>query len=239
MIRQNQPIKKTIGLMGAICGSLIIGLPALAQMNPTPGNINQAPDSNDRMMQNTGDRDTINQSLQPTGRVSPLNPCPSVFYEPQHVQRGIRPPEGCPAVLPGTQPVPQQPASPSSGAIPESGGQETTPAPEQLQSPASRVIPMNGMVSVKLVNQTGDPITYQVIGDTTQRQLQGRSDATLEGLKTPVNITFQRPNGALLSVVPQASSEPGVLEVNLQETTDLSIDKNAMTIQESGSVFLN
>ncbi|MEP0783237.1 hypothetical protein NDI33_05735, partial [Trichocoleus sp. DQ-A1] len=62
---------------------------------------------------------------------------------------------------------------------------------------------------------------------------------TLQGLKTPVNLTFQRPNGALLRVVPQTSGEQGMLEVVLEETTDLSVDKNAMTIQENGNVLLN
>jgi hypothetical protein len=54
----------------------------------------------------------------------------------------------------------------------------------------------------------------------------------------PVTITFQRPDRGLLLVSPQAS-EAGSLEVTLTETTDLDVDKSAMTIQETGDVFLN
>ena len=40
----NQRIKKQIGLVGAIFGSLIFAFPAVAQMNPTtPGNMNPTP----------------------------------------------------------------------------------------------------------------------------------------------------------------------------------------------------
>lgn len=45
----NRQIKKQIGLVGAIFGSLIFALPAVAQMSPTmPGNMNQMP-TNDEL----------------------------------------------------------------------------------------------------------------------------------------------------------------------------------------------
>jgi hypothetical protein len=91
---------------------------------------------------------------------------------------------------------------------------------------------------LRLVNQTYTDITYQVVGDTEPRTLSGRNDVTLRTLRAPVTITFQRPDRGLLLVSPQAS-EAGSLEVTLTETTDLDVDKSAMTIQETGDVFLN
>jgi hypothetical protein len=71
---QNQRSKKIISLVGAICGSLVFGLPAIAQnSNPnqpyngngqlSPNNDRQSPDTN-----NPG----INQS--PSNRLTPTNP---------------------------------------------------------------------------------------------------------------------------------------------------------------------
>ncbi|MBD1887729.1 hypothetical protein H6F78_12760 [Coleofasciculus sp. FACHB-64] len=276
MIHKHQPIKKTLALAGAICGSLLFGLPALAQMNSAPGEIDQprdtrdrlmqppasgeqmmqppasgeqmmqSPASGDRIMQNNSTPNNVNQLQNNAQGASPLNPCPSIFYESRYIQAGIRPPAGCPAappLQPGSATETTSPAPPRPGAETapptQPGAVIQAPAPEQLQSPASNVMPMNGMVNVRLINQTGDPITYQVLGDTNQRRLPGRDNITLQGLKTPVNLTFQRPNGALLRVVPQTSGEQGMLEVVLEETTDLSVDKNAMTIQENGNVLLN
>ena len=266
MIQKHQPIKQTLALAGAICGSLFFGLPALAQMNSAPGEIDQprdtrdrlmqppasgegmmqpsessdrimqSPASGDRMMQNNSNPSNVNQ-LQNNAQRSPLNPCPSIFYESRYIQAGIRPPAGCPAAPPlqpgsttETTPAPPRPGAEMAPPT-QPGAVIQPPAPEELQSPASSVMPMNGMVNVKLINQTGDPITYQVLGDTNQRRLPGRDNITLQGLKTPINLTFQRPNGALLRVVPQTSGEQGMLEVVLEETTYLSFYKNAMTIQ--------
>jgi hypothetical protein len=114
----------------------------------------------------------------------------------------------------------------------------TPPLPEQQQPPSAKVVPVEGRVNVTLVNQTYTNVTYQVIGDTQPRTLAGRADITLQNLKTPVNITFQRPDRGLLRVSPQPT-EPGLLQVNLTETTDLSTDRTAMTIQVNGNVILN
>ena len=112
------------------------------------------------------------------------------------------------------------------------------PLPEQQKPPVAKVVPVDGKVNVKLVNQTYTNITYQAVGDTKPRTLAGRSDVTLKDLKTPVNITFQRPDRGLLRVSPQ-SPEAGLLEVSLVEATNLSADSIAMTIQENGDVLLN
>lgn len=112
------------------------------------------------------------------------------------------------------------------------------PLPEQQQPPSAQVKPVNGKVNVRLMNQSNTIVSYQVIGDTQERKLLRMSEQTLRDLKTPVTITFGRPDGGLLLVRPQATTS-GMLDVTLTETTDFGTDKNAMVIQESGDVFLN
>ncbi|MCC5639623.1 hypothetical protein LC593_28120 [Nostoc sp. CHAB 5844] len=115
-----------------------------------------------------------------------------------------------------------------------------TPSPSEQQAPRATIALANGKVNVKLINDTGARVTYQVIGDTEARSLQGKENVMLQGLSAPVTVTFQREDGGLLSVTPQASAEePGMLEVTLDETTDLAQDSKAMRIQQNGSVFLN
>lgn len=157
--------------------------------------------------------------------MSQVNPNPSIFREPPY-NRGSSAPmlnpnpqnSGSPVVTPDIQP----------------------PLPEQQQPPSAVVVPLkDGTVTVTLVNETGASINYQVIGDTNQRSLQGKSNALLQALKTPVTLTFRRQDGGLLKVTPQASPEPGTLEVRFTEATDLGTDRSTMRIQSTGAVFLN
>ncbi|MBW4492932.1 MAG: hypothetical protein KME26_07565 [Oscillatoria princeps RMCB-10] len=113
----------------------------------------------------------------------------------------------------------------------------TIPLPEQQNSPLARIEPVAGQLDIKLMNDTGDPITYQVIGDTKPRTLQAHSQVTLLDLKAPVNVTFQRPRGGLLQAQPYVA-RPGVLELTFNETTDLGADKNALSVEKNGTVFV-
>lgn len=115
----------------------------------------------------------------------------------------------------------------------------TSPAPEQRQAPSSIIAVRDGRVNVRLVNDTAAPITYQAIGDTAPRILPGKSQVLLQRLVTPTTVTFQRQDNGLLMVRTQPSSQAGVLEVRLNETTDLQMDTKAMSIQQNGQVFLN
>ena len=112
------------------------------------------------------------------------------------------------------------------------------PIPEEQAPPSATITPIQGHVNVRLVNKTGANITYQVIGDTNARQLQGKSDVRLTGLLAPVTVTFRRDDGGLLSVTPN-SPESAMIEVTLTETTDLSIDRTTMRIYQSGAVYFN
>lgn len=145
---------------------------------------------------------------------SPIKPKPGIFNEAPYNRSRTAP------QAPKTTPVVQP------------------PLPEEQQPPSATITPIQGKVNVRLVNKTGANITYQVIGDTNARSLQGKSDIKLTGLSVPVTVTFRRDDGGLLSVTP-ISPEPGMLEVTLSETTDLSIDRTTMRIYQTGAVFLN
>ncbi|HEY9875032.1 MAG TPA: hypothetical protein V6D12_16465, partial [Candidatus Obscuribacterales bacterium] len=168
----------------------------------------------------------------------PLPPLPSPFLEiPPGSDRNAPQPRPLPQIPPGrdrNSPPPRPLLE-----IPPANLGPSPPLPEQLGPPSATITPFNDMVNVKLVNETGAVITFQVLSDTNERSLPGRADVTLRNLKTPVNITFQRPDGGLILVIPQADSEPGMLRVTLRETTNLGDDKKAMTIEENGNVFLN
>ncbi|MBD2344519.1 hypothetical protein [Anabaena subtropica] len=166
---------------------------------------------------------------------SPLNPNPRIFREAPYgrSQRGLQT-EGF--YQPGVQPS-QQSIAPGVGqsTVPVS----PLPLPSQQQSPSTRIAVASGRVSVRLINDSGANVTYQVIGDTAPRSLQGRSDVTLQGLTAPVTVTFQREDGGLLEATPQPSTQSGVLELRLRETTDVGQDRTALRIENNGSVFLN
>lgn len=200
--------RENAGLVGAICGSLLLGLPTIPLATLAETN-------------------------------SLLNPCPGIYYEEPYNSR-ILVPEGCP---PNARTIATQGLGPNQGGqFPEQPqtpavSPSTPPLPGERQEPVAIVMPANGMVDVKLVNNTNTSVTYQVVGDTDERILSGRSDTTLRSLEVPVTITVGRPDGGLLMVNAEAS-EDGMLEVMLTETTDLGTDENLISIEDDGAVFL-
>ncbi|MFN6566730.1 hypothetical protein [Dendronalium sp. ChiSLP03b] len=170
-----------------------------------------------------------------------INPCPRIYYEEPFNSRNIVP-QGCPpnAITQqqqalGITPSQVTPVSPS--VSPTKPTQPSVLPPRQ--APSTTIALANGRVNIRLVNNTAANVTYQVIGDTAPRSLQGKSNVTLQGLSAPVTVTFQREDGGLLLVTPQPTSEPGILEVTFKEATDVSRDRGALRIDPNGSVFLN
>jgi len=163
---------------------------------------------------------------------SATNPNPGIFNEAPYnrSQRGLQPQGSGQAgtTLPSVTPSTQTPSD-----------QSLTPLPSQQQSPSARIAVAGGRVNVRLVNDTAARITYQVIGDTAPRSLEGKSDVTLQSLRAPVTVTFQREDGGLLQATPQTSTESGLLEVRLDETTNQAQDRRSLRIENNGSVFLN
>ena len=115
---------------------------------------------------------------------------------------------------------------------------EGTP-PARFPMPGARVTPTAGTVAIKLVNTTNAIINYQVVGVTQPRTLGEQSEILLNNLKAPLTLTYQRPDGGLLLVRPQATAMQGMLQVSFGATTDLGVDTKSMEVQEDGKVILN
>ncbi|WP_042341332.1 hypothetical protein [Calothrix sp. PCC 7507] len=256
MNQKSHNFPKYAELFGAVCGGLLISVAAIpqvvlaqqlnSQVNRCPRIFYEEPHNNRVLVPQGCPPNALTQRLLEQGLIpespnaanpspdqtglgvggeapgvtnSPgLNPNPNIFQEaPYNRSQGALP-------------------NPSTPAVPDSGVQ--TP-PRQQQSPIATITPTNGTVNVRLVNNTAANVTYEVIGDTAPRSLQGKSNAILQGLSIPTTVTFYREDGGLLTVTPQITSQQGILEVTLRETTAVGRDRGVMRITENGGVFLN
>lgn len=173
------------------------------------------------------------QQIQSVSQAQPaptspiLNPRPRIFDEPPYNRSQSPTPLAPDAVTP----LPAQP-TPTPGSV------TSPPLPEQQQAPSATVTPVNGRISLRLTNPTNATIFYQVIGDTEQRNLAGKSEVTLQNLAIPVTLTFSRQDRGLLRPTTTATSM-GLLEVTFDATTDLAEDRTTLRVQPDGVVLLN
>lgn len=157
---------------------------------------------------------------------------------------GPPPQQGKPVSQPeATPPATETPESetPTPSPTPSPSGKPAAPQdpPARFPLPSARVTPAEGMVVIKLVNTTNALINYQIVGVTPTRTLGEQSEILLTNLKTPLTLTYQRPDGGLLLVRPQATAMQGMLQVSFGATTDLGVDTKSMEVQEDGKVILN
>ncbi|MEH2236971.1 hypothetical protein [Nostoc sp.] len=239
MNMKSQKFRKSAEFFGAICGGLLISLPAIPQavaqestpkINPCPRIFYEEPHNNQVVVPQGCPPNALTQRLAAQG----LLPVPATSSQDQ-TKLGVGGEAPQPNVIP-LRPVPgDQTQQPSPGKV-------STDQPALLQprqTPSATIALTNGTVNIKLVNDTAANVTFQVIGDTAPRSLQGKSDVTLQGLKVPVTVTFEREDHGQLIVTPQPSSEPGSLEVTFKEATNAAQGRSAMRIERNGSVFLN
>ncbi|MEG4587906.1 hypothetical protein QUA54_22200 [Microcoleus sp. MOSTC5] len=104
-------------------------------------------------------------------------------------------------------------------------------------APDGKIVPVNGKVNVRLTNKTNDRLFYQVAGQTNRRSLAENSTVALPALTLPASIVFRRPDGALLKPSLKPVGE-GTVEVRLDETNDLGLDKTSLRIRNDGGLFL-
>ncbi|PPS40633.1 hypothetical protein [Chroococcidiopsis sp. TS-821] len=199
-------------------------------------------------------KENLLSQAQPTPTSPSLNPRPSIFNEPPYNRTqspvapgtgttpaspttpGTTPPSPCPPVGTDATPTPEPGTTPSPAPAP--GAVIQPPLPEQQQAPIARVTPVDGRVNIRLTNATNAVVFYQVIGDTEQRSLAGKSEVTLRNLSAPISLTFSRQDRGLLRPAVSATSM-GLLEVTLDATTDLGEDRTTIRVQPDGAVLLN
>lgn len=259
MNKHNQLSRRNAGLWGAICGSLLIGVPLsplpgvakpIAQMNENPCTCPAAP----------GNRVSTPGTTQSTV----INSRPSIFNEPPYnrvlsVPQAGGPLPGAPytpnRIVPADAPTTPAQIAPTPGqpgiavygnppGVTNPPGTALTapvkpPLPEERSTPIATVTPMDGKVDVKLKNATNAIITYDAIGYTQRRVLPGGEEVVLRDLPLPVTITTVRQDGGLVDVLPLSTTETGLLEVTLNESKDLDDNAGVLRIQQNGQVFLN
>ena len=108
---------------------------------------------------------------------------------------------------------------------------------EPERTPDGKIVPVNGKVNIRLTNKTNDRLFYQVVGQTNRRSLAENSTVALQALILPASIVFRRPDGALLKPSLKPVGE-GTVELRLDETNDLDLDKRSLTIRNDGALFL-
>ena len=236
---KSQNFRKSAELFGAICGGLLISLPVIPQVvaqqsppkvNPCPRIFYEEPHNNQVVVPPGCPPNALTKRLAAQGLLpAPATPSP----EQTRLSVGGEAPQSGVTTPPPV--ASEQTQQPSSGAVSSDQPQLLQPR----QTPSATIALANGTVNIKLKNETAANVTFQVIGDTAPRSLQGKSDVTLQGLKAPVTVTFEREDHGQLIVTPQPSSEPGSLEVTFKEATDATQGRSTMRIERNGSVFLN
>lgn len=218
----------TVIIMPIISGSAAFAIPRerqlYSQLQPSPGSPSLNP------------RPSIFNEAPYNRTQTPVSPSPDIPVSP--TTPGTTPPSPCPPTAPSatTPPTPLPSIPPSSTPAP--GSVTQPPLPEQQQAPIARVMPVDGRVNIRLTNTTNAVVFYQVIGNTEQRSLAGKSEVTLRDLPAPVSLTFSRQDRGLLRPTLSATSM-GLLEVTLDATTDLAEDRTTIRVQQDGAVLVN
>jgi hypothetical protein len=182
----------------------------------------------------------ISSSIRATA--SPLNPCPRVYYEePFNSTRRV--PQGCPPNAATQQLTQSETQSPvvQPGVTPSEDPTPLQPPLQEDQANAITTVALtNGLFNVRVINNTNTSVSYQVIGYTPRRYLQGGGTANLQGIPAPATILFVRQDNGFVDVIPVSTTEPGLLNISLDEDTNSGdINGGALRIQDDGQVYLN
>lgn len=253
--------RKTADLFGAICTGLLMSLaviplvavaqPSSPKVNPCPRIFYEEPHNNRVLVPAGCPPNALTQRLQAQGLIPP--PSISATPSPEQTRLGVGGEAASSALNPNPSILNEAPYNRSQGDLPTSTepGMRTIPdirpvprgsvqpLPGQQQAPVATIAATNGLVNINLLNDTSTNVTYQVIGNTPQRSLEGKSNVMLQSLSIPITLTFYREDGGLLAVTPITTSQPGMLFVRLRETSEVMEDKRAVRIEQNGQVYLN
>lgn len=105
------------------------------------------------------------------------------------------------------------------------------------QTTLSFVEPTASDVKIRLNNMTNSAISYQVVGDTGERTLEPGGEVMLDDIETPVNVFVYREDNGLIQAT-ATSPEPGMLNVNLDETEIFQAADLSIRISPEGAVYV-
>ncbi len=188
----------------------------------------------------------LSSGIVAQAQANKLNPCPGLYYEAPLNERFISP-AGCPANAARKAQQRNSRATPDAGlptvnaaeSFPSIPAESTVqPLPEELGQAIARVTPQAQQVNVTLTNKTNALITYEVIGQTDRRILDGGETIVLRGLSLPSTISTVRNDNGLLTFETTVD-EPAQLLVTLDANPQFNEVQGVLQIQEDGEVFLN
>lgn len=211
MKKHHQSNLKKAGLLGAIFSGVLISLPVTIQ----------------------------EASAQRFFTLDKVNPCPGIYYEePFNSTRMV--PQGCPQNAASPRDQASQLMNRQKTPVTSPSGNLIPPLPEVRSEPVAQIQPTEGLVDVRLKNNTNAVVSYQAIGHTDRRYMSGGEEIILQNLPTPITITAVRQDEGWLQMMPvSANSETGQLEVTFEEETTLDSNQGVLRIQEDGQVFVN
>lgn len=178
-------------------------------------------------------------SIANTAKAQTQPNCPRIFYREPFTNQ-VAAPEGCPPTefQQRRQPFGSTTVNRTDPTITSESNGNPPPLPEQRGDAIATVPLVNDQIEVVMTNNTGAPVTYEVIGDTRRRMLMAGEMAMLQTLRPPLTITAVRQDGGLLDIV-SVSSEDGKLELSLRSEPGLDDTQGVIRIQADGQVFVN
>lgn len=220
MIREQLQNLKSTKIIGAICGSLLLGLPFVPKI------ASAQPDTNLDYCFDDFYQEPLNSSVRvPPG--CPANEYTREIGAEEELDMEADTGEMGAEMNPGTR---RYNPSGRVGVI-----QPPMPA-EQLRTMGT--IDVDGStVDVDLYNDTNAWVTYQVIGHTDERLLYEGSGTELLNLPLPVTITVFREDEGLIDIKDMLG-EGEDAQFTLQEEGDLTGSEKTIRIQEDGTVFV-
>jgi hypothetical protein len=113
------------------------------------------------------------------------------------------------------------------------------PPVETIQSPSGSVSVMEGVISIKLINKTNAKIRYATLGKNSRFDLNGMAEVTLKNVKVPLSFFFRRLDNGFLQPKILTSVTAGLIEIELDATTDFGEDRTTMWVNQDGIVYFN
>ncbi|NJR49668.1 MAG: hypothetical protein HC780_08905 [Leptolyngbyaceae cyanobacterium CSU_1_3] len=230
-----------IGLIGGVFGGLILGVPVLsspglAALNPCPKIYYEEP-YNSRLIvsQNCPPNAATQATLNNPGALRPGvgGSLPGQDRAPIRIAPSNAPTVQRPSIFNEPPYNRANPGAPITSPI-------QPPLPEQRSQPVARVLPSNGTINVSLKNDTNVIVTYEAVQYTQRRALRPGETVVLRNVPVPVTVTFVRQDNGFVEVLPVASSERGLLSLELEEDTQpLDSNQGTIRVQRDGQVFLN
>ncbi|ACK72900.1 hypothetical protein PCC7424_4537 [Gloeothece citriformis PCC 7424] len=192
-------------------------------------------------------------SVASAQEIVPSSACPSIYYE-EPWEDFVEVPLGCPLNDSGLYEEYdeyREVADEYNLRYPLTYPHSTPPAPynnegynsnqNYYSDPVGYIYPEEGSVDIRLVNSTGEPVTYDVAGRTGVGIISKDGDIVLENVSLPATISVVGEDNEYLRMIP-ISSQTDYLQINLEDGDEdtwgaTNID-GILEIQDDGRIWM-